>query len=440
MNDLTARFDVIVKYVAAIRLLKNNRLEWDDLTKNLYEEHINIMTSGTFREESGNKKSLTDYMSSYADLIHDFKNENFNPLDKIPVDKNGNPWDGAHRIASALIFKKELDFERIDTNSEVDYGYSFFLQNKYKYLSYVVDNFLQLNRNYRLALVWPSNEHQELIVNKLPSKKILFEVDWNDNCAHQAVALAYFGEEWLGDPETNFRGAWDKVYECFKIKKTLKIIIFDPEERNLVAFKNQLREVGKNGKHSIHITDSYEETHEKSLLFLGSEFDIWSRFCKINLNTSFIKKINTFKQYCKKNALDFNQIKIRGGTVLDLLSLRKSDDIDVIYYEDYKSNDFLYDFSKPDDLNALNKNYFLYHGLKFETFSSLYNSKKNSSDLKSKKDFELLQNINTQLGLYDSIRNRYDFEFLKFKRRFLNLLKDLKIYDLIRKIYRIIVR
>ena len=83
------------------------------------------------------------------------------------------------------------------------------------------------------------------------------------------MSQIYYGEEWLGNVKNHFRGANAKLIECFKTFDEFNVIAFEAENlEDVLKIKNNIRELFGVGKHSIHITDTKDETLRVAKLFL----------------------------------------------------------------------------------------------------------------------------------------------------------------------------
>lgn len=74
------------------------------------------------------------------------------------------------------------------------------------------------------------------------------------------LSQIYYGEEWLGNVENNFKGSQGKLVECFKNFEPVRVIAFQADNlEEVIEIKEKIRDIFKIGKHSVHITDTKEE-------------------------------------------------------------------------------------------------------------------------------------------------------------------------------------
>lgn len=115
------RYDVFIKYyyVQAYITQKNY-----NLAKEIYLKHIKSFNN--FTEPDGRKNTPNDFLENFNNLINDVKN---NGITKtiIPISKNGEIIDGAHRLAIALYLNLKIQFAIFDL-LDANYSKEFFLK------------------------------------------------------------------------------------------------------------------------------------------------------------------------------------------------------------------------------------------------------------------------------------------------------------------------
>ncbi len=243
------RIDVIAKYYYIKARETGENLEF---AKELYEKHIEAFSDGTFEEQGdGYKKSLERYFEVFDNLIDDFKDRGFDEtLSVIPIGKNNEILDGAHRVACAIYFKLDVKVMKIDSIS-VDYGFKFFKKRLLDdfYLDFIAKEYVALDRDVYVMFVWPkvgTEENTEYIddslkqdeINILYKKKIKLDKQglWN------VIFNTYKDEHWIGNPKSEFKGIGenrDLSYSkdgCFYV-----YILNNTNFENLVTKKDDLR-------------------------------------------------------------------------------------------------------------------------------------------------------------------------------------------------------
>lgn len=430
------RYDVLIKYICLQDFYKNKK-EWPKITTQIYKLHLDIMTSGTFREAFGDKFGIEKYLKVFEQLSDDMQIDH-NQFDAIPLSEKFTPIDGAHRVASAIYHKKKLKYA-IETNTpEPNYNFDYFVKNNFDYNGYVINSLLTSKPSIRLAIIWPSSSKQRDILNLLPDKFLISKINPDNNLAHNVVVNAYLNEPWLGEYETNYQGAWDKVAACFTEKSDVFLVLFDLKDKDVDELKNNIRQLVDVGKHSIHITDSSAETIEKANIFFCSNFEKWAKFTRLNNGKKFCGKIKNLQQGLESQGLNIENYLITKGTCMELFSLRESIDFDLI--SSIKSNRKVNSFIEVEQVEALDvvTNFFSFNGLKFWNFEHLLDDRYSKNDLKSQLDRKLLTVGGGRGSLQDRLKNSMKRQIQLFKRHVLNLLADLKLYNTVRFLYRLL--
>lgn len=432
---LDYRYDILIKYVCMLNY-KNNNNSWDELTKNIYYEHLKIITSGTFREQSAEKKNIDDYFQAFEKIELATRNKKLKE-NSIPLDKQGSPIDGSHRVACGLINNYKLNFIYSVSDSIVDYKYKFFDNFSFSYNAYIVDKFLNNFKNARLAIIWPSNDNFTNADDMIPNRLIRMSFNATEMQAQNVVITAYQNEWWLGNLKNRYNGSLEKVHQCFKVEKPVKIIVFDSTSVNEVSLKNKIRTKFGMGKHSIHITDSWQETYDKTQIFFCSNFEKWSKFTFINSSNNFLKKLKIIKSTLNLSKIDYDNILVTKGFCMELFCLRKSEDIDLSISSKNtpEKKQFFIEFTRVSD-HEIYVNYFKYLGFKFWNFNYL---EKNRFESKSKKllhDQKLITNNSDVNKFVSKLFYWLQWQRNKSRRHVLNVLKDLGLYEIVRKFYR----
>ena len=118
------RYDVFIKYYYVQAYLENKNYK---LAQNMYLEHIKSFNN--FIEPDGKKKGKKEFIENFNTLINDIK---INGINKtiIPITKNGEIIDGAHRLAIALYLNIKIQFAIFDL-LDANYSKEFFLNRGY---------------------------------------------------------------------------------------------------------------------------------------------------------------------------------------------------------------------------------------------------------------------------------------------------------------------
>ena len=119
------RYDVFIKYYYVQAYLTKKDYE---LAKKIYLNHI--MSFNNFKEPDGRKNNAKDFIKNFNNLIDSIKNTDINKT-IIPVTKNEEIIDGAHRLSIALYLNLKIQFAIFDL-LDVNYGKEFFISRRFE--------------------------------------------------------------------------------------------------------------------------------------------------------------------------------------------------------------------------------------------------------------------------------------------------------------------
>ena len=114
------RYDVFIKYYYVQEYIERNNY---NIAKEIYLQHIKSFNN--FIEPDGRKYSQEDFIRNFDYLIEDIKSNGINKT-IIPISKNGEIIDGAHRLAIALYLNLKIRFAIFDL-LDANYNKKFFL-------------------------------------------------------------------------------------------------------------------------------------------------------------------------------------------------------------------------------------------------------------------------------------------------------------------------
>ena len=324
--EIYDRFDIIVKLAYAKALLyRNNVSFW----QRVYFEHIEIMTSSTYREADGIKKGLNAYDEAFKSILFAMDSGNFNYDEPLNANRYSQISDGAHRLSCAIATHTTDSLKYKEEEHNVRYGLELFYEYDFKFAGIVLEDFLLTNPDLRLAIIWPSNPNAESIFQKLQGKMIDYRLELNEIGKINLVRVAYSNEQWLGSIENKYSGAAIKAAECFRQKGPARLVIFKSNKQDLNDLKGRLRKIGGVDKHSIHITDTHDETVEKSLDLLGSNPNDWINNRLIYRDNEFCDRLRQVQSFVNLTQVSPKWYKLVGSTLLEYYDIVKSDDLDV---------------------------------------------------------------------------------------------------------------
>lgn len=396
------RFDINAKTIYGRHREKNVQ---SNFYKALYLSHIKAWNN--FYERDPRKNSPQDFINAFDSVLDSVKNEGFLNHEKnyVPT-KNGYVYNGAHRVASSIVYDKDVVHKEDDREGQLDCSYKFFKQIGLHdiFLDEMALEFVRNKDNVYTINLFAPTEAGTAEVNKIISKYSDIVLEKNINLTTigkvNYIVNLYEGERWIGNYQNGFVGAKSKADACFGQSKNLVFYLVttsDPD--SLLKCKEELRKYFNRDKHSVHINDTQEETwraastmlNKNSLFFLNT--CCYPRMDKFNF---------LFEEYLKflsdKNKEDFC---ISSSAVMSLFNLRDCNDIDYLChdeeYADLKNEHYAshedqlkyYSLSKDDIIfNPMNHLYF--KGVKFSTIKVVQEMKKNRKEQKDYNDLRIM--------------------------------------------------
>ena len=420
----------------------------------IYEKHIKAFSLGKFTEPGNEEKNSIDkFINEFHKTFNDIKNNGFDSSKTfIPLSKNRSIANGAHRVASAIYLDKTVDCVDIETCDHI-YDYKFFYNRNVsvEVLDIGVTKFVEYADNLHIAFLWPTAKgHNEEIEQIIPNIIYRKEMTLNLNGAHNLLSQIYYGEEWLGSVENNFKGSKGKLLECFKSLEPVRVIAFQADNLDeVLKIKNKVRKIFNIGKHSIHITDTKEEAIRVARVVFNDNSIHFLNYAKPNKYISTHQKIEEFKKFIEKNNLDNKDLLIDSSLILSCYGLREAKDIDFICSDNSKIKiNFEYINIHDEELKNYNeskneliynpRNYFYFNNLKFISFTQLYKMKRKRDEEKDKNDCKIMEALIEGDGfkkIINKLKQRFYYEKIKLKSTLVKMLKFMGIYKLIREIY-----
>ena len=464
-NDLSDQ-SYKLETIEACKLLTHNRFDLsfkllflkmidkdDNFSKDIYIEHIKALSLGGFKEPGSPKKnSIEDYLKAFENIFYDIKINGFNGTSVIPLSKNGYIANGAHRVASAIILSKEVDCVNIEVDDH-NYNYNFFHKRNVPIgiMDAAAMAFIKYATNVFIAIIWPSAFGKDEQINKI-IKNVVYEkqVKLNSNGAHNLLSQIYYGEDWIGSVEDNFKGSQGKLVECFKASNSVRFIAFQSNNiEEVIEIKEEIRSIFNIGKHSIHITDNQIETLRISRIAFNENSVHFLNYAKPNKYLSTHKKIKNFKFFLIKNNIKNEDVVLDSSIILSAYGLREARDTD-FFCSNNENIKYKFDLINNHDealgLYRLEKmdiiynqcHYFYFNDLKFISFTKLYQMKLNRNEKKDQNDtrqmMALLEN-NLVKEFYAKLLQAIFYQKIKSRFRIMKLLRILGLYNFLKNIY-----
>lgn len=123
------RFDIKIKYLYANALDRNLNIE---IYKEIYYEHLLAWNGFKEYDKYGNcvKNKFEDFDSEFKEILFDIKSNGFDSERSLIPIFNYYPLNGAHRIASALLYNKTVTCKNFRPHYFEYWNEEFFTINK----------------------------------------------------------------------------------------------------------------------------------------------------------------------------------------------------------------------------------------------------------------------------------------------------------------------
>ncbi|MCM8832072.1 MAG: hypothetical protein NC918_07775 [Candidatus Omnitrophica bacterium] len=433
----------------------------DKLARYVYTERVRAATLGTFIESDGQKAGIEMYIREFEKTYDSLRKNGFDPaISVIPLAKDLSILNASHRVASAIHLGKSVYCVRTELDPICDDFKELYRRRvDYNILDIVVQKFIEYSNNTFIAFLWESSRKYHKKIETL-FKNIVYikNIKLNMNGAYNLLMELYKHMDWIGTAKDNYAGIRQKLIECFTDFKGFKIIIFQSNSLNEVReLKDKIRQICKMGYSSIHITDTKEEALRIAKLLLNENAIHFLNHANLNKYPNISKEIANFKNFLSENGADPVDVLIDGSFVLALYGLRQSEDIDYLINDKYKkfesdkynehSAELIFHRKSKEDLIYDPRYHFEYQGIKFISFASLYEMKKNRSELKDKIDCKIMEAYlrGNKISLYlRNIEQNLLYLIIKTKHRtykkIITVLKIFNLYEPVRKIYKRLIR
>lgn len=435
------RFDILAKLIFIEFYHREIKSSWGE---SVYAAHL--LAWNGFKETKPIKSSLKDYIVSFIKIINDIGTNNFD-FNKSPilVDDNEQVLDGSHRLAASIYFNKKIRYKYISETNSPEYLYKeclsiesnrvylkngvcpfymFTNSNNYKkienhhktnkqnmdicYTDAMALKYAQIKKpNIYSLIIYPTtNEthHKELIEIIEQHSDIIYykKLKLSGMQAKNLIIQAYNEEDWIGNVTNNFIGSDIQKSKCFTNDSCTRYFMIESNNlKQVLLLKDKIRKLFDIGKHSVHTSDTFNETWRISTTILNQNSLFMNNYITHKNCSNFFSLFEQLKHWVKKNKIDTNEFCITGSSVLSLFGIRDANDIDYICrkgltladtnkIKSHLSEEKYYhiDF---DDIIYNPNNHFYYDGFKFATLDVISKFKIKRSEPKDIKDLNLLK-------------------------------------------------
>ena len=351
----------------------------------LYEQHIKAFSLGKYREPGNKEKtSIEDFFFAFDKIFQNFQEYGFNNTKTlIPISKNKLLGNGAHRVASAIYLKQNVECVEIETHDQV-YDYKFFanLGVSENILDSAALKYIEFSENIYIAFLWPSAvNNRGKVERKIPNIIYKKKIKLNLDGAHNLLTHIYENEDWLGTLSKNFPGVRVKVMECFKNFNPLYVYLFQCEKHEeVIEIKQTIRDLYDLGKHSIHITDTKEEVIRLSRYLFNNNSIHFLNYGKPYINHEFDILLDKFRRSFK-NQFDSEKILLCGESTLSIYGVYPKMNLNFLSYNNKEDDHRIPNFKESrnsfdkleigfNELLFNPRNYFYYKSFKLLSFEN----------------------------------------------------------------------
>lgn len=399
------RFDLLAKYLYVKYYVEDIQTEF---AKKLYLKHIELF-NGFYEADGSNKMGPDKFIAAFNKVIDSMQQNGFETQYPIPYNNDKVILDGAHRLATALYFGYSINCVKATVKSK-SYDYKFFesLGLDVSHMDAMVMEYIKLKKEkLYLVFIWPTSgggkkDALDKVLKKYGKKVYQKAVNLSTNGSVNLIRKIYKSEDWLGSYKDGFIGAKNKAQWCFEGTHPLDVILFESDE-NMILMKDEIRDIFKVNKHSVHITDTHEEVKELSGLLFNKNSLEWLNISIPRSFSWFEKLISHYKTWLSEKTFNKEQFCVDGSASLSAFGLRTARDLDFLYSGNrnvgtgFKEidchNSRFENKGQIDEIIYNPENYFHYNSLKFLSLEQLLEFKVNRGEEKDLEDIELIKDL-----------------------------------------------
>jgi hypothetical protein len=331
-----SRLDIVVKYLYAKAYLMG------DLTpeiKKLYRDHIEFRTNGIeppdLFGESTHKHNLDDYESHFLALINSLVKNSFDTRYAIPITRNNNLGNGAHRLAASLALNIDVYAFYVDGNG-AEWGFDWF-RSKQQFstedLTLILNQWsilrLQQNRLNYLILWSPIADSFDEALLFISNQTVVtgytdYHFDDNEHLRLFLLNLYAFNTD-----DMHLNNIKNKALRLSSYPLFCRVVIIDdlePYSKGLVI-KRGLRSLFHSKiEESLFITAHALDTFDELEFFTELLFD--RPELKNTESPLMLGWMHELHHVLLSQGIRKNDLCIVGSSVMDIYNIRVSTDID----------------------------------------------------------------------------------------------------------------
>ena len=336
------RFDIAIKSHYARLWLNQTGKTWREYA--YFEQALRITGPGLdlYEYDGMGKQGLARFLNEFHCLLADLDPARV-PL--VPVDFTHAAFDGVHRISAAIAMGRPVNCVKIDSATNSRATAAFFHGNSHGHSPLPNDileesaiEYCRIKDTTAIALIFPVVASEEKAIHELAEvSDVVYRKDiiLSPKGGEALLRQVYQGHQWFAQNGMG-EGFLNKQRYCFPFTGVLRVLLLDRINPNtLRPAKERIRSIYDLGNHSIHITDSSEETLRVARVVFNRN-SVALLDMGIGKLPNFHEKLFLYRNWLEASDIDEEEVCIDGSAILALLGLRECRDLDFLYHGDPK--------------------------------------------------------------------------------------------------------
>ena len=303
--------------------------------------YLSVQTSiNNLYESLPHRRGVNDFLHNYQLLIESMSRSSFDSNESVLVlNKQGYLLNGAHRLAIAIVLNYKVPIIRTEITREMNFAWIPIGDSQISLDNINLMNLemLKYNRNCRVFVSFEIQKNMNDVIYNYLEKEVKnvysnqFLLSFS-----QLVNLnmeMYQHEEWFRSSENPTEISLSRTLKISYNSCLVRVGILDiSNDVDLNLLKRNIRDIFGIGNYPIHITSNWQES-----LYLGHVlFHKVSRSILMYNNKVLSNRVWQKLQNLESIRINWRNsilrpgVAISGSTLLDIMGLRKSEDLDVV--------------------------------------------------------------------------------------------------------------
>lgn len=446
------------------------------LAKDVYLERTRAMTGFRLAEIGNeNKASFDDFLHVLDHLISDFQDGTYDDSKTlIPVDKKGEPIDGAHRISCAAYFNRKVRVLRFLDREVTPYNHEYL---KREMLPSGIGDWMALEAlrwhdDVYALFLWPkafrnTRKFQKALQMISAHADVLYQVQYRltHGSIRNLMIQLYGHMDWVGSIDDGYANITGKVDEVWDENGKVHVVLIRAESSaDVLELKSKIRDLFGIGLASVHSTDNIRETKMAMNALLNPNSRHFLQHANVTRYKKSFKIFSRFSDILEKEGFDTDEFIVDSSMVLSMYGLRPAADLDYVCLHNDEKRHFPSDESIEEHLedqrifysvparDLINnpEHYFVFNGIKFLSLRNLLLLKQiRYAKFHVSKHAEDIRMIQAVLKDDGKFRQQFYRICVMFKRRnrlfkqsayvaLVTFSKKMHVYELLRKAKRLL--